>query len=334
MKRRGNRAVILYWDSGTGIYRDADILKSFLEERGYQVAFLPFRNASDKQERLVRFGLRCFHCLFPVTLQVHLQHVWREQFLLARHNLIFPNPEFFDPGILERLRRLDALCCKTRHADDLFARFSCPRCFTGFTSVDQFVSGIPKDYKRFLHLAGKSDWKGTDTVLQVWRRHPEWPRLEVIWSPVDSYGNPRRKLEGSSNIRILNERLSETELRELMNRCGVHLCPSLTEGFGHYIAEALSTGAFVVTTDAPPMNEMLNPEYGNLIEAEPVGHQFMSTLYGVRPEALEKSLVAIIESDTATLATKGEKARARYLERDRLFRERMSLLLQRFDSPT
>lgn len=37
----------------------------------------------------------------------------------------------------------------------------------------------------------------------------------------------------------------------------VHVCPSSREGFGHYINEARSVGALVVTIAAGPMNELV-----------------------------------------------------------------------------
>jgi hypothetical protein len=36
---------------------------------------------------------------------------------------------------------------------------------------------------------------------------------------------------------------------------GVHLCLSSKEGFGHYLNSARASGALVVVTDHPPMNE-------------------------------------------------------------------------------
>jgi multisubunit Na+/H+ antiporter MnhB subunit len=38
------------------------------------------------------------------------------------------------------------------------------------------------------------------------------------------------------------------------------------EGFGHYINEARAVGAFVISTDHPPMNELVTPERGALVK--------------------------------------------------------------------
>ena len=51
-----------------------------------------------------------------------------------------------------------------------------------------------------------------------------------------------------------------------MNTYTFHICPSLCEGFGHYISEGLSCGAVVITNNCAPMNELVNCNNGILIK--------------------------------------------------------------------
>jgi len=43
-----------------------------------------------------------------------------------------------------------------------------------------------------------------------------------------------------------------------MNMCLVHIFPSQVEGFGHVINEARSCASVVITTNYPPMNELVD----------------------------------------------------------------------------
>src|SRR5690606_10342903 len=92
----------------------------------------------------------------------------------ARRNLWVPNPEWFKPCWRDDLGDLSGTLCKTHHAEDIFAGLGCRPRFVGFTSEDRLDRAVPRQ-RRFLHLAGKSPVKGTEAVLEAWRRHPEWP---------------------------------------------------------------------------------------------------------------------------------------------------------------
>jgi glycosyltransferase involved in cell wall biosynthesis len=39
----------------------------------------------------------------------------------------------------------------------------------------------------------------------------------------------------------------------------VHICASEREGFGLYLDEARAVGAYIISTDHPPMNELVTP---------------------------------------------------------------------------
>ena len=71
--------------------------------------------------------------------------------------------------------------------------------------------------------------------------------------------------------------LSDGELRRLQNSHRFHLCPSQTEGSGHYLVEALSVGATTLTLDAAPMNELVTADRGLLVPIAHTGTQYLAT---------------------------------------------------------
>jgi len=80
------------------------------------------------------------------------------------------------------------------------------------------------------------------------------------------------------------------EIRRLQNSHLFHLCLSEAEGWGHYIAEAMSCGAVAITCDAPPMNELVRPDRGLLVAAKAVGQLNAATRYHFDETALETAV--------------------------------------------
>jgi glycosyltransferase involved in cell wall biosynthesis len=277
---------------------------------------------TDKVERIFKFLSQSWRLLFPVDFQIHLEQIHREQFRFSHRNFLILNPEFTDPNVFKKLRQNPVILCKTRHAHQLFSGCLPEVEYVGFTSPDRFRPTVKKSFSKFLHVAGKSDYKGTRELVEVWSRNPSWPELTVIWSPTDSYGNPRKNLEAGPNVQVIFRRLGDEELINLLNESGVHLCPSRTEGFGHYMVEALSTGAIVLTLDAPPMNEIVAPDFGYLVQAIPSEVQFMSTLYKPDLNSLENTISQIMDESNASLHERAKRAREWYLSNDEMFHQR------------
>jgi hypothetical protein len=53
------------------------------------------------------------------------------------------------------------------------------------------------------------------------------------------------------------EHISFTQVRRFQSEHPIHICASEREGFGHYLNEARAAGALIITTDHPPMNELV-----------------------------------------------------------------------------
>ena len=113
-----------------------------------------------------------------------------------------------------------------------------------------------------------------------------------------------------------------------MNRCAVHLCPSSYEGFGHYINEARSVGAFIVTTNAQPMNELVTPDFGIGAGVGRVSYQNMAVHRHVDPASLARCIGLAMDCTLEVLTGLGSKAREAYETDGAAFEQRILNLLQ------
>jgi len=242
----------------------------------------------------------------------------------AECNILVPNQEWCRPETLVLLERIDHVLCKTRYAEEIFSAFGHKTSFVGFSSEDRFLKGASKNFDKYLHVAGRSQQKGTRVISQVWAMHPEWPELTIVTR------NPQLVERGHEcrNIRVVTEVLSNSELVAMQNEFGVHLCLSEAEGFGHYICEAMSCGAIVVATNAPPMNELVTPERGVLVDFYETRTQSLGTNFYAAPESLEKGIDRLLSMGYEEKIRLSKAAREWFLANDENFKHRFPSVLR------
>ncbi len=333
-RRKGGNmreAVFLYWGIQSGTGKDFRVLAPLLEEK-YVIKRIPTRRREDRIERVGHFLQQSHRLFFPYELQVHLEQIHREQFRFGKSNLVFINPEWTDPRVFRKMSQVPWILCKTRHAFDLCQDLGSTVHYTGFTSEDFLDESVSKDFGVFLHVAGKNDYKGSQLLYDLWAKHPEWPQLHMCRSPFNHYGERKESLPTRSNVVVHEEWMADKDFLELCNRCGIHLCPSEMEGFGHTLMEGMSTGAIVVTTDGQPMNEIVRPDRGVLVEAEEIGRNFMSPRYTVKEKALEAAVANLLEKPEEECRQLGQASRQYFLSNDAAFRQRFRDFLLKLDS--
>ena len=313
-------------DNGVGLSRDLQLLAAALRQGDFEVTVTGIRRG--KLTKWFRPWARRVSWLCRRTtlgrrarthdINLMLEHVWPDDAPFARVNVLIPNPEWLLPRDRRRLHCVDRVLAKTRHAEDLFRGLGKPVAYVGFNSVDRMIDGIPRD-RGFFHLAGRSRSKGTERLLALWRRHPEWPLLTVVQSPHNVQPG-----EPAANIDHQVGYLDDATLQELQNRHRFHLCPSETEGYRHYLTEAMSVGAIVVTLDAPPMNELVTRECGLLVPpSDDTGHQNLATTFFFDDDAMERTIERAIAMDDASIRRMGGAARQRFLANDAAFAPRL-----------
>ena len=255
---------------------------------------------------------------------IHVERAFPRWYSAARWNLLCPNQERFPRRHLRRLKGIDLVLAKSRHAEELFRAEGVETVYTGFTSEDRYDPTVKKNWQGFLHLAGGSTLKGTEDVIALWRRHPEWPELTLIQK------DPDPTAASVPNIRIVSGYITDAELKTLQNTLGVHLCPSRSEGWGHHLVEAMSVGAVVLTTDAPPMNEHVTNDCGMLVPFARTEPRHLGTKYFFDIDAMEESIERLLAMDDDGKKRLGDRARTRFEEIDSGFRSRLAEAMKRF----
>lgn len=332
-------ARVLYRATGRGLRTDADFVSFLLQQAGYQVDLvaLPPRTArqvrwSGKFERLLlrrpnaltqsvlRWFLGLYHGFGSlgraasaparVDLTLHLEapfYLWHSR---SRVNWLVPNQEWFAPAWRIYLPLFDRIICKTQTAQRIFLQWHPRVQFCGFSAgyvaaasstTSSTTSSSTPPY--FLHIAGNSQMKGTQSLIKTWAANPHWPKLMLV---VDDAGRYAPLPQGV-------ERVSQPDQQQLaalrLNALAV-LAPSQVEGFGHVLLEAMAEGALLLTTDAAPMNELVGPDRGLLVAAHPVGALRAGTAYRVDDAALVAAIERILHMPTGERDQLKARARA------------------------
>jgi hypothetical protein len=321
--------------NGVGLSRDLELLAGALSASGCEVTPHPCERRDRKRRRslLARLAMHVGRLRGaapdpPFDVNVMLEHVWPQFVRQARCNVLVPNPEWTDRRDVAMLGIADRVWAKTAVAEQLFAARGSRVLRIGFDSQDRLERAVER-LPQFLHLAGRSPLKGTQRLLALWQRHPEWPRLTLLQdTPAGNAGAPA----AGANIVHRHGFVNDQDLRTLQNAHRFHLCLSEAEGWGHYIAEALSVGALTFTCDAPPMNELVSAGRGVLVGAQLGEQHNLARLARFDEQALETAIARALLLDTTQLDVIGEAARGWFLANKQGFLARVQSAVDDLDS--
>jgi len=186
-------------------------------------------------------------------------------------SLLFVNPEWLLAQDIKRIESglVDVLLAKSRDAEfRLKSRFvDNDVVFTGFSSRRLPLLPISPNYDLAIHVRGFARQKGSDAVLRAYSASDQQlPPCVCTMRTFDS-AVPSFNAKIGKNCNLVFRDIAQPALDRMVRRRGLHLCPSEREGFGHYIFGPMSIGAIILTTDAPPMNELIDSNCGVLVPA-------------------------------------------------------------------
>ena len=288
------RVNIISRDNGVGLSQDYKVLRAAILKK--------YPNAD------VRFYDWLLTDIRRAEINIFLELINPELFRFAQRNIGVFNPEWFSAAWIPYLSGLDTIFAKNISQYYFFRNYHKNAVQTGWVSEDCMDRNITRQ-TAFLHLRGKSSFKGTEHVLRCWQDNPDLPMLFYVSSDHNNFF-PAPNVSNITEIRGYQDRKT---IIDIQNYCQFHVCPSKAEGFGHYIAEGLSCGALVLTTNAAPMNELVSEDYGVLLPASPGRHHNFMQLNETSAEEILKQCRGVLNLSKQSIAKKSRLARKAFV---------------------
>lgn len=298
--KKNDKVYICFSPAGFGLRKDAEILRDTLAHCGYAVAFR--EEALDKNRKTIigfllsfceKFNLiyliKIFQRLIfftPKPTYIHLENISYPVLLRYGNHLLIPNQEWFRPATISWLPYLRAVWCKTHLAQGVFDELGVKTDYIGFcTSLMTEINSDHGERKsEFVSRVGISALRGVHALVLAWSSHPHWPMLHIVVHP------SRRIYPAPANISYVDEFVTAHDYRQFANQFRFQIFATETEGFGHSIFEAVESGALVLVTDAPPMNEQLNASIVININACYSGQKGLSPRFSVTQDGLDQAI--------------------------------------------
>ncbi|MEO6546451.1 MAG: glycosyltransferase family 1 protein [Ferruginibacter sp.] len=145
-----------------------------------------------------------------------------------------------------------------------------------------------------LHVGGNQWYKNRKGVIEIyaaWRKSTDMklPLLMVGGKPVKELMDACEQLTFKSDVQWLWQ-MDDEQLQLAYKGASVFLFPSLAEGFGWPIAEAMASGCPVITTNEPPMTEVSGTA-GFFVNRRPADKEAAEHWAVESAEVLEKVLM-------------------------------------------
>jgi len=186
-------------------------------------------------------------------------------FAYAGKNIWIPNQEWTYQTWEPYAKMVDEIWVKTHEAEELFLKWTPNVKYIGWTSVDKKYPELgSKDPNRGIVPVGKNVWRNPKPIFQAYSRilaqhpaiFPKLPHVTVVHVPEHvPIGDIPSGI--ASKITVRGEVIPEEEYAALLHTCGLVVCMSAAEGFGHAVNEALSAGCIPILSPIQPLREMV-----------------------------------------------------------------------------
>jgi hypothetical protein len=243
----------------------------------------------------------------------------------AKKNIWIPNVEWtyrsWEPYVL----MFDEIWTKTPDATELFKKLtegsSTKVVQIGWLSPDKTFQE-KKNYSKAIVLVGKNIYRNPKNLLSAYleiqktepKIYAKLPTLHIAYNPDRLTVDVPAELD--TKIKVLASELSQKEYDELLAECGLAICISAAEGFGHAVNEALSSGCNVLLSSIEPFKSLTSHMTDAALFADIQGSGSSRECYGnfitTSVVGIVKCLKTYVSRDLGTRKSVSKIAREAY----------------------
>lgn len=176
--------------------------------------------------------------------------------------------DYYKENTVQNFKYYDFLICNTRRHYSVFNWHEGAHYVPWGIDIKLFNINDNKNSElTFFHSMGMSSRKGTDILIKTFidgKFYNKNSRL-IIHSQKDISDLITYKDAEKYNIQVINKEVPHPGLYYLGD---IYVYPTTLDGLGLTIYEALASGLPVITTDVPPLNEVISSNNGRLIDVK------------------------------------------------------------------
>jgi glycosyltransferase involved in cell wall biosynthesis len=308
---------------GSGVSQDAQILHGLIAHvfgKDTEVRYVPHVHPQCPQAELNFF----------------IEVINPSLFLYAAKNIWIPNPEWTYKTWEPYATMVDEIWVKTHEAETLFRQWTDRVRYVGWTSIDKVRPEI-KNYHKAIVPIGKNVWRNPKPIVQAYMRIQQTdpssfhglPQVHLVYDPAHIRVPPIPESVASKFV-VHAEVLSETEYDALLQECGLCICMSAAEGFGHAVNEAMSAGCVLMLSPLDAFRELTTHAIW-VSNAKVTPHpQCLGGLEDVDVASLVESIHVYMSSHFVWRTSMSKFSRTEYEDRHQAFVTRMEGLLAEF----
>jgi len=245
--------IISNFQENTGLMQDVNLLRAVL------TAFIP-------DVKLTRVPHMLPECP-DAEMNIFVEVMNPALFSFARKNIWIPNPEWTYKTWIPYLKSIDEVWAKTTECYNIFNNLGANTLNIGWSSLDKcWDLTEKKNYHKAIVPVGRNIFRHPKPILQAYDRirqkdadfYRKLPQLNIVYKPsaITIYVPP----EIEDKVKIYAEVMIESDYNSLMKECGLCVCLSAFEGFGHVVNEAMSAGCNLLLSPISPFRDNLAPD--------------------------------------------------------------------------